>query len=100
MTSVKLPEEKKDEVKVPVVPGPEPEVAGPVCVKCNDTGAVAIETKHNTVTGEDTVEKWGNCTNCYLDKDDAGNYVRKLGVRPDPAQRKKELEAKAKAVGK
>jgi RecJ-like exonuclease len=105
MTSVKPPEPSKESEKPPMA-SPEKIVEVKkvpiVCDVCKDTGAVAAEKTVNTATGEETVTKWANCTNCYLDKDEAGEYVRKLGVKPDPealnkalADKKKILDARA-----
>lgn len=71
-----------------------------VCTKCKDTGSVPAEITIDQKTGEQTITKWMNCTNCYLDKDDQGNYVRKLGVKPDPTKLQQEMKEKEKILEK
>jgi len=93
--SVVVAEEELDEEVVEIVEVKEVPI---VCDVCKDTGAVAAEYTVDAKTGEKTVTKWANCTNCYLDKDAEGNYVRKLGVKPDPEQLKKELADKKKIL--
>jgi hypothetical protein len=71
---------------------------GPVCAICADTGSVPAEYTVDAKTGEKTVTKWMNCTNCVVQMDENNNPVRVLGVKPDPEKLKKELADKKKVL--